>query len=187
VYVEAGPHRFEARHAGADPAVLDINAKRGETIEATLELRAQPKQSPEEKPPVASPPADTAASAPANYVPAIVTASVGGLALAGGVVFLVLRSGSRSDASNQLDALEGNNPCGAGTPYAAECAEVADLSDQAATFGTLSIVSFGVAAGAGVATFFLWPKDRDVMGLRAVRPSVAASTDRVFATVSGSF
>ena len=75
-----------------------------------------------------------------NYVPAIVTASVGGLALAGGVVFLVMRSGKQSDASDKLDTLDGKNPCGTGLPSenGATCAEIADLSDEAATFGTLS-------------------------------------------------
>jgi hypothetical protein len=191
VFVEAGPHRFEARQAGLETAVVDLNAKRGETVEASLELvtasgAPAPAEDPEQgaKDAPNSPPSDAPRK---NYVPAIVTTSVGGLALAGGVVFLIVRSGKQSDASKALGAIEGKNPCGEGTPHAAECGEVSELSDQAATFGTLSLASFGVAAGAGVATYLLWPKDAGVTGFHSVRPNVAASHSGVFASVSGAF
>jgi hypothetical protein len=194
VFLEAGPHRIEARQAGFSSAVLDVNAKRGEATEATLDLKSQPAASgAENQPKVGSgAPADAARNGSKNYLPAIVTASVGGLALAGGVVFLVVRSGKQADASEKLDALEkqtGKNPCGSGSPSESKttCAEISDLSEQAATFGTLSVVSFGVAAGAGVATFFLWPRDSSEAGLRALRPDVAWSRDGAFASVRGAF
>jgi hypothetical protein len=123
-------------------------------------------------------------------VPAIVAASVGGAALAGGVVFLVMRSSKQSDASDQLDELEkasGQSPCGKGTTHTTECAEIKGLSDDAATFGTVSIVSFGVAAGAGVATFLLWPSSSGATGWSSTRPSVAASHDGFYASVAGRF
>jgi hypothetical protein len=185
LYVDAGPHRFEARQAGLESATLDINAKRGEALEAALELEV-----PAGAPGAAStPPVDAPSSAPRskNYVPAIVAASAGGLALAGGVAFLVVRSNKQADASDKLDRLGGTNPCGDGSPHAEACAEIADLSQQAATFGTLSIVSFGVAAGAGVATYLLWPKSGDATGVRSVRPNVAVSHDGLFASVGGAF
>jgi hypothetical protein len=190
VYVEEGPHRFAARHPGLETATLDITAKPGETLDAALELKpASAAATPpaEGQDPADSPPPAAEPSGSKSYVPSIVTASVGGLALAGGVVFLVVRSGKRSEASDKLDALEGENPCGNGSPHTSECANVADLSDQAATFGTLSIVGFSVAATAGVATYLLWPKDGDATGLRSVRPAVAASRDGLFASVNGAF
>jgi len=190
VFLEAGPHRIEARQTGLDSGMVEVNAKRGETTEALIELKpasgaAAAAANPEENKGDSQP---DAASASKNYVPAIVTASVGGLALAGGVVFLVMRSGKQSDASDKLDTLNGKSPCGAGHPSENEatCAEVADLSDEAATFGTLSIVGFGVAAGAGVATYLLWPKGTET-GFRGLRPTVAASPEGLYASVRGAF
>jgi hypothetical protein len=196
VYLEAGPHRIEARQAGLETVTAEIDAKRGETIETSIDLKSA--SGAENPPPAANPGAnsasDTPPSASKNYVPAIVTASIGGVALAGGVVFLVMRTGKQSDAEVKLGALSGNNPCGAGTPNATECGEISDLSDQAATFGTFSLVSFGVAAGAGVATFFLWPKGGDSAGTRAtnppvarLRPSVTPSHEGLYASVRGEF
>jgi hypothetical protein len=187
IYVEAGPHRFEARQAGLETARVDINAKRGETLEAILELAASSAVRPESPSQPADAPAPATAPGSQNYVPAIVTASAGGLALAGGVVFLFLRGGKQSDAAETLDGLEGDNPCGAGTPHVQACRDISDASDQAATFGTLSLVSFGVAAGAGVATYLLWPKKGDATGLGSVRPNVLASGRGVFTWVSGAF
>src|SRR6185503_16995436 len=151
----------------------DIDAKRGEAMETSIDLKTASGAATAGNSLVSST-TDTPPDGPKNYVPAIVTASIGGLALAGGVVFLVVRSGKQSDASDKLGTLEGTNPCGSGLPSKnkAACSEVADLSDQAATFGTLSLVSFGVAAGAGAATFFLWPKDHAASGFRAIRPGV---------------
>jgi len=188
VYVEEGPHRFAARHAGLETVVLDIVAKPGETLDAALELKpaaGEVSSSGSEKPADVSPAAPP--SETKNYVPSIVTASVGGLALAGGVVFLAVRSGKQSDASDKLDTIDGENPCGNGTPHASECGEVADLSDEAATYGTLSLVSFSIAATAGVATYLLWPKDGSASGVRSVRPTVAASNEGLFASLSGAF
>jgi hypothetical protein len=191
VFVEAGPHRFEARHPGLESVTVDVNAKRGEPNEAVFDLKAasgaaaaEPAQNPG-KP--SDPPPDSGGSK--NYVPAIVTASVGGLALAGGVVFLVMRSSKQSDASEKLDKLDGTNPCGPHSPVenVPTCSEINDLSKQAATFGNLSIVSFGVAAGAGVATYFLWPKGGSAAGFRNVLPDVALSRDGLYASLRGNF
>ena len=191
VFVEAGPHRFEARHPGLETVAVDINAKRGEPAEASLELKApagasaeNPGQNPQKQ---GDSPADTGASK--NYFPAIVTASVGGLALAGGVVFLVMRSGKQADAEDKLSTLDGTNPCGPHSPTENEpaCRDVEDLSKQAATFGNLSIASFGVAAGAGVATYFLWPKGGSTAVLEHVRPDVAVSRDGLFASLHAEF
>jgi hypothetical protein len=200
VFLEAGPHRIEARQAGLETVSTEIDAKRGETTETSIDLKAASGVSPaaENPPPSADPGAnpgpDTAPAGSKNYVPAIVTASIGGVALAGGVVFLVMRAGKQSDAEDELGKLSGNNPCGTGTPHATECGEISDLSDQAATFGTFSLVSFGVAAGAGVATFFLWPKSGGSTGTRVtnphvarLRPSVAASHEGLYASLRGEF
>jgi hypothetical protein len=190
VFLEAGPHRIEARQEGLETASVEVNAKRGEATEVTLALKT-PAGAPAAKNPPASDPISRNDEPPAskNYVPAIVTASLGGVALAGGVVFLVLRAGKQSDASEKLDTLDGNNPCGPHSPRenVATCADIEEASDQAATLGTLSIVSFGVAAGAGIATFFLWPKGDSRSGLLGVRPNVAVTHDGLYASFSGAF
>jgi hypothetical protein len=192
VFVEAGPHRFEARTPGHETVTVDVNAKRGEPTEAVIELKAPgaaAAPTPQNPGKPSDPPPDTASKASKNYVPAIVTASVGGLALAGGVVFLVMRSSKQSDASAELETLEGANPCGPSSPAenVPTCGEVEDLSKQAATFGNLSIVSFGVAAGAGVATYFLWPKGSDTARRERVLPDVAVSRDGIYASLRGAF
>ncbi len=191
VFVEAGPHRFEARHPELETVAVDINAKRGEPAEAVIELKTSAAGATENP---ASNPQKTGDSSPdtggsKNYFPAIVTASVGGLALAGGVVFLVMRSGKKADASDKLESLGGTNPCGPSSPAenASGCNEVEDLSKQAATFGNLSIVSFGVAAGAGFATYFLWPKGGSATSRERVLPDVAVSRDGIFASLRGNF
>ena len=190
VFLEAGPHRIEARQEGLESATVDVNAKRGEATEVTLALKAASgAPAPENPPPSGQNGPKDESPASKNYVPAIVTASLGGVGLAGGVVFLVMRAGKQSDASDKLDTLEGTNPCGPHSPRenVGTCGEIEELSDQAATFGTLSIVSFGVAAGAGVATYFLWPKGGSSTGSRGVRPNVAISHDGVYASLSGAF
>jgi hypothetical protein len=200
VYLEAGPHRIEARQAGLETVTAEIDAKRGETIETSIDLKGvsgaalAAESSPSRANSGENPRFDSAPGGSKDYVPAIVTASIGGVALAGGVVFLVMRAGKQSDAEDKLGTLGGNNPCGPGTSNATECGEIADLSEQAATFGTFSLVSFGVAAGAGVATFLLWPKGGDSAGTQSVhrrvarlRPSVAASHEGLYASVRGEF
>jgi hypothetical protein len=193
VFLEAGPHRIEARHPGLESIAIDVNAKRGEATETAIELKpvagaaaanadAGAKSS-------QNPGADASPADSKNYFPAILTASVGGVALAGGVVFLVMRSGKRSDAEDELSTLDGTNPCGPHSPAenVPTCNEVEDLSKQAATFGNLSIVSFGVAAGAGIATYFLWPKGGSAAGRGRVLPDVAVSRDGVYASLRGAF
>ena len=194
VYLEAGPHRIEARQAGLETVTAEIDAKRGETIETSIDLKGVSGAAlAAENPPSGAnpgPPSDVAPRSSKNYVPAIVTASIGGVALAGGVVFLVMRAGKQSDAEEKLGELRelsGTRPCGMGTTHERDCADIADLSQDAGTFGTLSLVSFGVAAGAGVATFFLWPKGSAETGLRGLRPGVAGSHNGVYASVRGAF
>jgi hypothetical protein len=189
VFLEAGPHRIEARQEGFETASVEVNAKRGEATEVTLVLETPGAPAAENPPSSEQNSRNDEPPASKNYVPAIVTASLGGVALAGGVVSLVLRSGKQSEASDKLDTLDGTNPCGPHSPRenVSTCGEIEELSDQAATFGTLSIVSFGVAAGAGVATYFLWPKSHSTSGVQSVRPNVAISHDGLYASLNGSF
>src|SRR5688572_6705258 len=117
VFLEAGPHRIEARQEGLETASTDVNAKRGESTEVTLALKAASgAEAPENPPPSGQSGQKDASPARKNYVPAIITASLGGVALAGGVVFLVMRSGKQSDASDKLETLDGTNPCGPNAP-----------------------------------------------------------------------
>src|SRR5688572_2591180 len=117
VFLEAGPHRIEARQAGLESATVDVNAKRGEAAEVTLALKAPAGAADSENPTSGgeNAPKD-AGTGSKNYFPAIVTASLGGVALAGGVVFLVIRSGKQSEASDKLETLDGTNPCGPHSP-----------------------------------------------------------------------
>src|SRR4051794_16353682 len=103
----------------------------------------------------------SASSGAGRYVPAVVTGSIAVAGLTSGVGFLLVaadKSSERDDRLARLQASKSANVCGAGTIYGAECSLIKGLSDDASTLRTLSIVSFGVAAGSAVATFFLWPK-----------------------------
>jgi hypothetical protein len=190
LYVDVGPHQIEARFPGGVPASERIDALAGEEYRVTLDL-----------PPSAG---ETAAAAPAaapvesapptaqprpNYTPAIVAASVGGAALIGGVVSIIVSVNKREDARNSLAELSGVNQCGPGSdPARADrCRRIAELADDSDTFRALGFIGFGAALAAGAVTYVLWPSSSSERVSATVVPAVSSTGGGFLATVSGAF
>ena len=192
VYVDVGPHHVEARLPGSVPVSERLDALAGEEYRVELNLAPSSEEPAKASSPTASAPVD---SAPApvepkrSYTPAIVAASIGGAALIGGVVSLVVSANRDAQAREELDELSGLNPCGQGidSSRAARCDEIAKKADSAETFRALGFVGLGAALAAGAVTYVLWPSSTSERVGAAVVPSVSSSGGGFFATVSGAF
>jgi hypothetical protein len=193
LYLDVGPHQLEARLPGGVPVSARVDALAGE--EYRVELNVPPSAG--EAAIAASPTSPSSAidSAPQpaepkrNYTPAIVAASVGGVALIGGVVSLIVSENQRADARDALSDLSGLNPCGQGVDAerADRCDEIADQADGAETFRALGFVGLGTAIAAGAVTYVLWPSSKRERVGTTVVPAVSTSGNGFLATVSGAF
>jgi hypothetical protein len=192
VYVDVGPHVLNARlgDAVAPDAHIDALAGRSYAVELTIE------GPPESASPAPLPPTDPSGgsysppdqrSTSRNYAPAIVAASVGGVALVGGIASLVVSLNKHADAQHRLDQLGDPNACGPGMSpeHAGACREIADQANSAHTFQALSFVGFGTALAAGAITYVLWP--RSGAHTAALEPHVNVSRDSFVAALRGSF
>lgn len=189
-FVEPGPRKLAARLDG-NTAEQALNALAGKEYVVVLQLSTQVTEAKAAESAAATAnPVETPPTTPykPNYVPAIVAASVGSAALVTGVVLFIEASHKDSQRQDQLDQLPGSNRCGAQNPNASACNEIQSLADDARTFRTLSWVSFGTAAAAGVATYFLWPQRPATrqLGLRAHALPSSGGID-FFAGFNGSF
>jgi hypothetical protein len=163
VYVDVGPHRVRAVLGGAVSPELRVDALAGETYKLELALPQAASENPQ---PQASPGLEATAVAPGpsthspSYAPAIVAASVGGVALVGGIVALVVSSNQHANAQDRLAQLGDPNACGGGmsAENAAACHDIASQADSSQTLRTLSFVGFGTALVGGALTYVLWPK-----------------------------
>jgi len=173
VYLDPGEHQLEARH-GDDQVSQALTVQAGHAYPVALKLGATK--------------AKAAERAAPSYIPAVVASSVGAAALIGGVVFLLEANNKGTQRDDLLETLPGTNPCGPQNPNASTCNEIGSLADEQKTFRTISIVGFGVAAAAGVATYFLWPRtpDRAQLGLRAMMLPTRSGLDG-FAGFYGAF
>lgn len=193
LYVDVGPHQVEARFPGGVPAVERLDALAGE--EYRLELNVPPSAGE-----AAMATSGSAATAPVDsapppvepkpsHTPSIIAASIGGVALIGGVVSLVVSAKQRDEAHNSLAELDGVNPCGPGSdPARADrCGEIADQANRADTFRVLGFVGFGAALAAGAVTYVLWPSTSSERVGAAVVPTISSSGGGFLATVSGAF
>ncbi|NLE87761.1 MAG: hypothetical protein GX607_15340 [Myxococcales bacterium] len=145
--MDPGTYEFTvvAEGAEAEPVVVTIDAGARESV--TLRLTAV-EAAPLAPPPPAAEPADSGSSP----VPAYVALGAGAVALGVGTFFLIDHLGKKGDA----DDLFNDRGCALdGACTVAEQNEIKDLSSEAATSGTLSIVGFGVGAAAVGAGLFL--------------------------------
>jgi hypothetical protein len=178
VYVDVGPHIVSARSGAAASPETRVDALAGEIykVELTLPEASTAESAP---PPVAPAAANNAPERDqpqrANYTPAIVAASVGGVALVGGIAALIVSINKHSDAQDRLAKLQDPNACGPGMSpsNAQECSKIADQADSSHTFRTLSFVGFGTAIAAGAMTYVLWPKSHAGMGKLTPRLDVS--------------
>ena len=189
IFVEPGVRKLAARLDG-DTAEQSLNAQAGKEYVAELKLSTHETKA--AAPAVAATPAVVEAPpqpvAKPDYVPAIVTASVGAAALITSVIVLLEASHKDTQWHARLDQLPGSNQCAAGNPNSVACDEIRSIANDAQTFRALSFVGFGAAAAAGVATFFLWPRTpaQPQLGVRAMVLPSRAGLD-VFTGLDGTF
>jgi len=195
IFVDPGEHAVEASLAGFVTAAQPFQVTAGQSQTVVLKLDAAPPSNaalPSDSANATASPVGTSSDSPhkqRNYTAPIVAASIGGAALVSGISFLIVSSNKQSAADDRASQLGGENPCAPGidSDRIAECQKISNLAQSATTFRTLAFVGFGAAAGAGIATFVLWPRSHsDVAGNRFV-PSVSFSQHGAFATVRGAF
>jgi hypothetical protein len=192
IYVNVGTHVLSARQGSAVTPGKTIDALAGRTYEVDLELeRASDGTGMQPRPPAqpanSGPPLTDRAPDRRNYLPAIVAASGGGVALAGGIISLVVSMNKHADAQERLEKLVDPNACGPGmsAANAEECHTIASRANSSHTFRTLSFAGFGATLLAGVVTYVVWPK-ADTHAAR-LEPAIDISDRGLLATVHGHF
>ncbi len=180
VYVDVGPHVIRARLAGSESPKVRVDALAGQPNTVQLDI---PLATTADPPPSLRGPGAIAASAPESrdnsldYTPTIITASVGGAALVGGIVSIIVAANKQVEADDRLGKLGGDNPCAAGidATQEPECHDIHQLATSATTLRTVAYIGFGAAAAAGFATFVLWPRSRPQPASVQASPSVSVS------------
>ena len=183
LFLEPGEHGVSVTHEGYEPNQQTIRLSRGAAqvlwIKLT-ELGGSPTAAEDPEHHSSAPTETTLPPVNSHSHRSIVPALVGGgLVAAGaavGVVFLISANSSQKDADQLRASLPGPNACGAGTPYAAECAELHDKNSDVDRARTLEIVGFSVAGAAAVGTglYLLWPRSHS--SARASVPSTLSPT-----------
>lgn len=161
LYLDIGPRRIQARlgQRQSEQQTIDVLAGGQYSIDLQLPPAAaeQPVATGQQDPPDLGSDSEKRKS----KVPAIVSWSVGGAALLGGVVMFVVAKSKDSEREDLLDDLTGTNPCGTRSDTPSDCARIDDLAESSATFQTLSLVSLGVAVAGGITGFLLWPTSNE--------------------------
>jgi len=179
VFVAPGKRVFAAQ-LGESHATQEVATTAA--TEQALDLVFPPQTAPSPTPSSGLPPAPESSTPvaprrnpPPSYNAPAIAATSGGVALATGVVFLIVASGKDSDRGSIVDKLPGTNPCGNRTDRPSACDTAQQMADDARTYRAIGYTSFGVAAAAAVATYFLWPTEHAEESAARVVPVV--STD----------
>ncbi|MBE7481039.1 MAG: PEGA domain-containing protein [Polyangiaceae bacterium] len=185
-HVSPGEHEVAASKAGAGEAKQTVRVAAGALEKVGLRLSeaggaAPPEASAGAASPSPSPSgsdgATPAAPSPAkrSIVPAVIGGGVAAVGIGLGVMWGLGAASDADDADAILDRL-GPAPCGTGTPYAAQCAEVSDKNDSSRRKSNLSTASFvvGGVALAGTVVYLLWPEPTAAAGW--IRPSAQVGT-----------
>lgn len=154
VFVTPGPHAFEARLTGYEPARASVTLPKGGAEPVTLSLVPT---APALPPPGGQPPA-----AGPNKAILATGGAVAGVALIMGAVFAGVSNGKASSAADQREALTKGGvhvACATGAQASAACAELANTADAQRTFANTSFWSFisAGAFGAGTLIYALIP------------------------------
>ena len=173
VFVDPGEHQVSVTHEGYESKSQSLRISKGAAQVLWIKLEpsgAAAEPSTPDAPNVSdapkpgdAPPPQPGERAGRSLVPAIIG---GGLVAAGatvGVVFLLSGNSSQKSASalqDQLNERGGPSPCGAGTPYTADCAALHDKNVAVDQARTVEVIGFAVAGAAAVATvsYLLWPR-----------------------------
>jgi len=191
IFLEPGEHGVSVTHEGYEPSQQTLRLSRGVAQVLWIKLTAiggSPTTAEDSEHPTQTPAETTLPPVHSHSHRSIVPAIVGGgLVAAGaavGVVFLSSANSSQKDADQLRASLPGANACGAGTVYAAECAELHDKNSDIDRARTLEIVGFSVAGAAALGTglYLLWPRSHS--SSRASLPSSLSPTVAITPGVS---
>lgn len=195
LFLGPGRYVFRAhtpRASSAEPTLVSeqvLDAGAGEERSIALQLRPEPTRAPQGSATDSQGARSTPPEAerePGSYAPAAAAAAAGVAGLAAGITLLVKAHQYDTDRERVLKGLSGENRCGSGTVYAAECRDIEAWADKKVTYRVLSGVGFGAFVAGGVAAYALWPRER---GPRTLGLSVAPArrAKGVEVVVAGSF
>ncbi len=142
VQVDPGRHRVEARAADRAAAPIDIEVVVGEKREIVLDFSAPASAAP---PPTRTtmPPEEESSGTATTTILGIAALGVGVAGLGVGAVMGIVSLGNSSDADALYLQCGGDGGC---DQSSAQGAEVQALDDDAATFGTISVIALGAGA-----------------------------------------
>jgi hypothetical protein len=169
--VRAGRHSLVLQRPGQPDTGWQFDATSGGSVEHAFEPAPAAGPAPSAAPATA-PTQDTGGGGGGGgrKILAYSTLGVGAIGTALGVVFAVQYSGKSSDASDQFDACVASGAC---SPT--QESDIRALDDEAATAGTLSIVSFAVGAaglGTGLVLLLTAPSEKSAGAGPRVTPYV---------------
>lgn len=166
--VRPGTHRFTSElSSGSETSELALKSAESAELDLTPKAAA----------PVITSDAQAAPhkSSGPSKVPAYVSLGVGAAGVIVGGVFLGLHLDSNGQASQLFDDCAASGDCGR-----SDVDRIDQLDGDAATFGTVSIISFGVGAvgiGTGIALLLMQPKQEGPVAKGfSIRPYASAHT-----------
>jgi len=190
VFVIPGKRTFEAR-LGDEQISLERDLGAGTEQTVALVFPARPAASPGPASGLPTLRADVQSEtrrpeeAP-SYTASALAATVGGGAVASGIVMLVVANGKDADREKLVAQLP-DNGCGQ-SPAPSDCTRVADLSDRAAAYRVVAYASLGVGLAAGIASYLLWPKNGASTARRVILTPTVSGGPSVFTVgASGRF
>lgn len=167
--VRPGNHRLTAQlSSGSETGEASLQSG----ASATLDLSPKPLVAPAATSDTPAAPRETAGP---SKLPAYLSLGVGAAGVIAGGVFLGLHLDSSGQASQLFDDCASSGDCGR-----SEVDRIDQLDGDAATFGTVSIISFGVGAvgiGTGIALLLMQPKEEGPVAKGfSLRPYASAHT-----------
>jgi len=166
VFLEPGEHGVAVTHEGYEPSQQTVRLSKGASQVLWIKLTQSGAPADASADPEHRGHAYTETTLPPHgnhshrsIVPVIVGGTLVAAGAAVGVVFLLTGNSAQKDADQMRAALSEPNACGAGTPYASECATLHDKNSDIDRARTIEIVGFSVAGAAAVGTvaYLLWP------------------------------
>lgn len=140
--VDPGRHRVEARAGDRAAAPIDIEVVVGEKREIVLDFSA-PTEAKPPPPPTTTPPEDEGGGVAASTVLGISALGLGVAGVGVGAVFGIMSLGKTSDADALYEQCGGDGGCDQSSSLGEE---VQAIDDDAATFGTISVIALGAGA-----------------------------------------
>ncbi len=165
-----GRYGGEAR-LGSKKASENAFLESGATREVQLALgadSARPAGAPSEVTRPAERPAPAAEKRP--QWPLVVGGSLVVVGLATGIGFSLRANSKRDEHDELLSTLPPDSPCGPGSLYGSQCAEIAQLDSERIVARGFAITGFAVAgvSAAATAVYWFWPRSQSVGQVQVV-------------------